>query len=245
MHSRLSHIVAVSKRAKSDATTTLTQAHHKLQRTELTKGLSRTYQPLNDEGIGKPPESTKVQVSAIEIIESIKKDLIRLFDITYTQDNGNVLAKADVKVDGQVLVQGATVPFLLFLEKQLTDIGTFVNKLPVLEPSENWTYDPTTGHFKTDPVKTLSTVKKPRNHEKAPATDKHPAQVDVYFEDVPVGEWSAVKFSGALPATQVKTLSEKVRKLQDAVKVAREEANATEIPNMTVGAAVLGYLFDN
>jgi hypothetical protein len=34
---------------------------------------------------------------------------------------------------------------------------------------------------------------------KAEATEKHPAQVEVYHEDVVVGQWKTVKFSGALP----------------------------------------------
>lgn len=49
-------------------------------------------------------------------------------------------------------------------------------------------------------------VQVPRNHVKAEATDKHPAQVEVYHEDVPVGYWTTVKFSGALPARRVNEL---------------------------------------
>ncbi len=57
---------------------------------------------------------------------------------------------------------------------------------------------------------------------KAEATDKHPAQVGVYYEDVAVGFWRTVKFSGALPAKRVGELLERVEKLQQAVKFARE-----------------------
>ena len=49
-------------------------------------------------------------------------------------------------------------------------------------------------------MQTLRTKKVPRNHVKAEATEKHPAQVEVYYEDVAVGYWTTVKFSGALPA---------------------------------------------
>ena len=31
------------------------------------------------------------------------------------------------------------------------------------------------------------------------ATEKHPAQVETYTEDIKVGEWTMVKFSGAIP----------------------------------------------
>ena len=44
----------------------------------------------------------------------------------------------------------------------------------------------------------------------AEATQQHPAQVQVYMEDVPEGDWTTVKFSGALPASRVRTLLERV-----------------------------------
>lgn len=44
----------------------------------------------------------------------------------------------------------------------------------------------------------------------------HDASADcwkVYYEDVPVGYWTTVKFSGALPAKRVNELLERVEKL--------------------------------
>lgn len=241
--SRLSHVVAVSKGVKSQADATMTKAHHSVQRVEGLKGLSRVYQPLNDEELPKPPESTRVQVTAADVIKEIQADLIRLFDVTATQDYGNTEATADVKVDGLVLVPDAPVSYLLFLEKQLVGLKTFVGKLPTLDQSESWEFDGASGHWRTEPVKTVSSKRVKRNHVKAEATDKHPAQVEVYDEDVPVGHWLTTKFSGALTATRVKELADRVTKLQEAVKIAREEANATEVPDRHVGEAVLSWLF--
>lgn len=241
--SRLSHVVAVEKSVKANATATLTNAYHRLQRVEQTKGISRTYRPLNDGDHVLPPESTKVQINANQVIEDIQKDLVRLFDVTATKDQGNLVASADVVVDGQVLVMGASVPTLLFLEKQLIDLTTFIKKLPVLDSSEDWTLDANTGLYKTSVVESFRTSKTHKNHVKAEATDKHPAQVEMYSVDEPVGIWSTVKFSGALQATRVKELTDRIIKLQEAVKAAREEANATEVGNKTMGEAVLGWLF--
>ena len=241
--SRLSHIVAVEKSVKANAVATLTDAHHKLQRHEQTKGISRVYRPLNENDHVLPSESTRVQINAEAVIEGIQKDLVRLFDVTATKDQGNLVAHADVVIDGQTLVSQATVPTLLFLEKQLIDLGTFIRKLPILDPSEHWTRDENTGHFKTEPIGAFRTSKVFRNHVKAEATKEHPAQVEVYQADEPVGVWSTVKFSGALQASRVKELTDRVTKLQEAVKVAREEANATEVENKTMGEAVLGWLF--
>jgi hypothetical protein len=92
-------------------------------------------------------------------------------------------------------------------------------------------------------MQTIKTKKIPRNHVKAEATEKHPAQVEVYYEDVVVGTWRTIKFSGALPASRVNELLNRVEKLQEAVKFAREEANNLEVTEPKVGAKVFQYLF--
>lgn len=120
-----------------------------------------------------------------------------------------------------------------------------MRKLPVLDASESWTFDPGADAYATEPVQTLRTRKVPRNHVKAEATDKHPAQVEVYYEDVTVGYWRTVKFSGALPAQRIHELQTRVQKLQQAVKFAREEANAHEVTPQTPGEKVFAYLLDS
>lgn len=240
---KLNQIIAVEKGVKSKSLQDITAAHHKVQKPVQLAGISRTYQPKDEEGEQLPPESTRVQVKTEDVLREMSASLTRLFDVTATKDWANCSARADVTVDGRTIVREVPVSYLLFLEKQLTDLHTFVKKLPVLDASESWSLDPSTDWWKTDPVRTIRTKKVPRNHVKAEATDKHPAQVDVYYEDVPIGYWTTVKFSGSLPAKRVNELLERVEKLQHAVKFAREEANGAEVTDQRVGDAVFGYLF--
>jgi hypothetical protein len=240
---KLNQIIAVEKGVKSGALRDLTDAHQSLQKPALLSGISRTYQPKDEEGEQLPSESTRVQVKAEEIIDRTTAILTRLFDVTATKDWANREARADVKVDGNTVLDDVPVSYLLFLEKQLVDLHTFVKKLPVLDSAEFWTHDASADCWKTEPVRTVKTKKVPRNHVKAEATENHPAQVEVYYEDVPVGSWTTVKFSGALPAKRVNELLERVEKLQHAVKFAREEANGIEVTDQHVGEAVFGYLF--
>jgi hypothetical protein len=240
---RLNQIIAVEKGVKSRSFAELTEAHHALQKSALLSGIARTYQPKDEEGEQLPPESTRVQVKADEVIRQTVAILTRLFDVTATKDWTNCDARADVVVDGEPLLREVPVAHLLFLEKQLVDLHTFVKKLPVLDAAESWNYDASADCYATDPVQTVRTKKIPRNHVKAEATEKHPAQVEVYYEDVTVGYWRTVKFSGALPAKRVNELLERVEKLQQAVKFAREEANGVEVTDRTAGEKVLGYIF--
>ncbi|WP_338866741.1 hypothetical protein [Myxococcus stipitatus] len=239
---KLNQIIAVEKGVKSRSQQELTQAHHDLQKPQLLNGIARTYQPRDEEGERFPPESTRVQVRTDDVLKKTKEILTRLFDVTATKDLTNCHAKADVRVDGKVLLKGAPATYLLFLEKQLVDLHTFVKKLPTLDPSETWIPDPAQGLWATEPVQTAKTKRVPRNHVKAEATDKHPAQVEVYYEDIVVGYWKTVKYSGALPALRVHELLERVEKLQQAVKFAREEANGVEAQELKSGDSILGYL---
>ncbi len=243
MTAKLNQIIAIEKGVKSASFGELTEAHHLLQKPSLLAGISRTYQPKDEEGEHFPPEFTRVQASAETVIKDTAKILTKLFDITAAKDWANCQAKADIVVDGQTLARDVPATYLLFLEKQLVDLHTFVKKLPTLDPSESWAFDPSADCFVTDPVQTAKTKKVPRNHVKAEATEKHPAQVEVFHEDVVVGYWKTVKFSGALPASRVKELLDRVDKLQQAVKFAREEANSLEAPDKKVGDSVFGYLF--
>ena len=147
-------------------------------------------------------------------------------------------------VDGQTLLTQVPATYLLFLEKQLVDLHTFVRKLPVLDASETWSFDRVrrllgdrAGADDAD-QEDAAQPRQGRGHRAS-----IPAQVEVYYEDVIVGYWRTVKFSGALPAQRVNELLERVEKLQEAVKFAREEANNIEADEQKMGERVLGYIF--
>jgi len=240
---KLNQIIALEKGVKSRACANLTEVHQRLQKAALLTGITRTYRPKDDEGERYPPESTRVQVRAEEIVQRSAAILGELFDVVATKDYANGSAHADVIVDGKPLLTQVPVTYLLFLEKQLIDLHTFVSKLPVLDPAESWRFDSTQDCWASDPAETSKTKKVPRNHVKAEATERHPAQVEVYNEDIVVGYWKTVKFSGAVPAARVRELTERVEKLQKAVKMAREEANSIPVQSVVNSAQIFGYLF--
>lgn len=242
---KLHSILAIEKTAKAEGDKTLTSAYQTVQKEPLLSGISRTYQPRDDEGDTLPSESVRVQTNVESILVGVATGMERLFDVTFTKDAGNRSAVANVVVNGTTIIEGAPATYLLFLEKKLTDLKTFVSKLPVLDPSTVWSEDATqdSGVWSSEEVKTTKTKKIPRNHVKAEATDRHPAQVDVYFEDVIVGDWTTKKFSGAIPASRRAELLSRVNALSDAVKVAREEANSVDVDDRKAGKAIFDFLF--
>lgn len=240
---KLNQIIAIQASKKSHAKESLTEAYQSLQKNDLLYGISRSYKPKDEAGEALPPESKAVQLKVQDAIARVTKSLAEMFDVVATQDWANCEAKADVMIGGRTVVKGAPVTHLLFLEKQLVDLLTFIEKLPVLDAAERWSFDATQDCFASEPYQSLRTKKVPKTHIKYEATKEHPAQVEMYMEDVTVGTWTAVKYSGAIPATKKNTMLERVRALQDAVKSAREEANSKEVELKKVGESILDFIF--
>lgn len=243
MSVKLNQIIAVESGVKTKAERGLTDLYHLVQKQALLSGITRTYTPKDDDGDRLPSESTLVQVRVPEVLQQVSSVLTRLFDVTLTKEHANQVAHANVVVDGNTLVEDVPVTYLLFLEKQLVSIKTFVEKLPTLDPASLWQYDVNNDQWVTAPVQTVRTKKVPKNWVKAEATEKHPAQVEVFHEDVLVGTWTKIDSSGAIPATRKSELLNRIEKLQTAVKFAREEANSLEITDFEAGSQVFSYLF--
>lgn len=240
---RLNQIIAVTNGKKGQAQKDLTGTYHRLQKEHLFSGIARTYCPKDDEGERLPAERSLVQCKVKDELAKAVTSLTDLFDAVATQDFGNCDCGADVVVDDITILKRVPVTFLLFLEKQLIDVRTLIEKLPTLDPTETWAYSNDQDCYATAPIETTRTKKVPYRFVKYEATKEHPAQVAVLTEDVIAGHWSTTKYSGAVSVKERNEMLDRVRKLQDAVTFAREEANSAEVPQKSVGAAVFTYLF--
>lgn len=240
---QLNQIIAVVNGKKTRSASELGELYKVVQKPELFNGLVRKYRPLDEEGETQPTETKNVQLTVHNSIHKVQDILGDLFDLVCTQDIANCTAKADITVDGKVVVEQVPVTHLLYLEKQLVDIRTFVNHLPTLDPTEKWEFDSNTSLQMSSPTVSNKTKKVMKNHVKAPATEKFAAQVDVYTEDVKVGEWTAIKFSGAISALEKNQMLSRINDLIDAVKSAREKANTMEVVPTKIAKKLFDFVF--
>lgn len=240
---KLNQIVAVVNGKKSEAQKGLTEVYRKCGVAELFTGLSRTYAPKNDGDEVLPSEGKQVQYTVAEALKEFQEVLGGLVDVVATQDFANGDARADVVVDEVKVLEQVPVTYLLFLEKQLVDLHTFVSKLPTLDSGENWTLDPNRDLYVSSTSVTNRTKKILQSKVLYEATKEHPAQLEKWNEDVTVGYWNIVKFSGAVSVRAKKEMVDKVKKLQDAVKFARENANSLEVKQVKVSDKIFSYLF--
>jgi hypothetical protein len=245
MAKRLNQVLATEKGTKTRIYAEFTELHKATQKQELFEGHLKTYKPLveDDPNARIPPQAKKVQLIAREALATAAKQLTELFDVTATKDWANLQAKSDVVVDGQVLLKDVPATYLLFLDKQLSDLMKFVSSICELDPGVDWRADPATGQYRGDPVHTQRTEKKQRAIVLYDATEHHPAQTQLITEDQVVGYWESTRFSGAIGKDDKQRILDRVRKLADAVKEALEKANMVEVTEQRPGATVFAYLF--
>jgi hypothetical protein len=243
----LGQVLAIEPDIRGSAMRTLTDAHQVLGKPAMLEGISGEYTPHVDGGEELPREEQRVQVTVKEMIEATRDPLTAMFDITAARDftNGCGRAVANVELGGEVIVKGAPVPYLLWLVKRLDDLRTFVQAMPTHSPSTIWDeVGEDRGVYQSLPVKTARAVQSHKVITVAAATDKHQAQAQIVAENVNVGTWTRVKFSGAMPVVRKEQILRRIASLRAAVEAARAEANRTEAEEPHIGARLWGYVFD-
>ena len=240
---KLNQLIAILNGVKQSSAKAATEAYQLCQKPALFQGLSRTFAPREDDGYVYPSESQKITLKASDVIDKFIAARSEFFDLAATQDFANTKACASIVVDGRVVLADVPVPYLLFLEKQLQDVKTFIGAIPMLPVDKEWDYDSNRDCYVTEPKQTTKTKKITKPIVLYEATKEHPAQVKEASEDVIEGTWNLVEFSGALPASRINELKLRVDKLLKAVIQAREEANNMDVDQQQSASAIFGYLF--
>lgn len=240
---KLNQMIAVRKGLSSRTARAITDIYHCFQKPALYAGLARVYQPREENGETFPTERQIVQRNVEDDLQTTATILSKFWDVMATVDWANQDAKGSVEIGGTVVLPDAPVSFLLFLEKQLVDLRTQVYKAPTLDPETVWHADSANGGARSEEVMTTRARKVPRVITKAPATDKHPAQTEVFMTDEIVGDWTLTRFSGALTAARKAQILARIDAMSDGVKKAVEEANNLGVGQMEVGNDLFEYLF--
>lgn len=242
---KLNQIIAVVQGKKSTGEKLLTEIYqHGLKNTSLV-GFNRVYSPLMEDGEKFPNESQRLQSSVAESLRVLLPELTDYYDVVATQEQGNTRAAANIEVDNNVVLQNVPIGTLLFLEKRLEDLHTFVSNLPVLPSDKDWVFDKNRNAYVSYGHQTVKTQKVQEVIVRYEATKEHPAQTELVSVDRRIGNWNTTHISGAIPAQEREQYISKVRSLQVAVKKAREEANSIEVEQVSIGKNILDFIFGN
>ena len=240
---KLHQLLAVLSSVKTKTEKIKTESYHKIQKPSLFQGISKTYTPNDEEGYVYPAEIKPLNETVADVISHFTESSLELYDLSFQQDLANCQAKADIVVDGNVIATQVPVTYLLFLEKQITDLKTFIEKLPVRDISTNWIDDPSRGIAVSEEKQTVKTKKITDFVVAYEATENHPAQVKEVSKDIIEGKWSTVQLNGEISPQTHKELKMKVNKLYQAIVIAREEGNSIEVSNRKIGKDLMNFVF--
>lgn len=240
---KMSQVLGIERATRARVHRDVTTLVRIIDHPELFAGLVRTYKPVDDQGEQLPAETQRVQHKGEDILLDMRRLESDWFDTVATKEWGNTKTRADIKVGDELILADVPVGFLLFLQKRLDDLLTFLRRMPQLDPTEEWDMDRANGYYRSAVVQSQKMKKVPRSLILVEATERHPAQAETFHEDIVIGYWDRIRYSGALSGPRVDDLIRRTVQLRDAVIAAREEANSIEVTKQEVASPLLGYIF--
>lgn len=230
-----------STKTRTDLQSTFTNKPHLFRKKVITFQSSEEGKP------SKTESQSDIQTTLKKELDWVAGFMTKAIDSGYQIDKGNTVAKADIIVEGTPInIKDVPATFLLQLEKHLLQVRELASTIPTLDPAQGFEESKVDGkgYWKAREVEKERTKKDKKVLTLAPATDKHPAQVQVYDADVVIGtlreqEWSTL----TTPAIKSEILA-RVDNLIQAVKKARSRANSMEldITGIKVGKLLLDYV---
>jgi len=203
-----------------------------------------------DEGAAKEADDIKALDDTVKAkLDYTAEHLSRYLDCVLQKEATNQVACADLVVDGVTIATNLPATFLLGLEKKLKNIrDSIYQAIPTLQPGVHWELDPSQGenvYKRVHPEERFRTKRVRKNHVLAEATKEHPAQVEMFTEDVNVARVVKNVWSGMISVAEKSALLGRVEKLLRGVKKARQIANNTQVVKVTVGKELFDYINAN
>jgi len=247
--SKLHELLAVEGNLKSQADKCRTEltATFKSKQHHFTEKIV-SFKPYEENSQAIVESQLDLQTTVAKELKWLSEFAIKALDVAYQVAEANTIARADVILEnGVVLLKNLPATALLELEKRAKELHDFIDSIPTLDPAKGFRPDADRGDgiFKAREDRKTRTKKMNKVLTLAPPTDKHPAQVQLVTEDVPVGDILTLEWSGLITTADKGDMLSRVEEFARAVKRARSNANGVEIPksDVKIGAAIVNYIF--
>lgn len=242
MAMKLFHHLAVGQDVKGGYHKIRNETVGHFKKKDIFEGLDKEYRPLEEGGQPLERQQKEVITTVQERLAWTKKKAVAFIDFELVRDKANTVAVADLVVDGKVLAKGLPATFLLALEKRLDDMREYYDVVPTLDLSKKWEESGQIGVFRHGPVKTFRTAKKTISITIAKATKEHPEQAKAMTEDVTIGCFDSVYFSGMVHARDKAEWLGQIDKLLEVVKKARQQANDVVVDEGKIGETIFDFI---
>lgn len=177
-------------------------------------------------------EQSSLQTTVLDELKWSRKFVESAIDVGFQIDMANMKAVSDIVLeDGTVLAADVPAITLLELAKRLKTVQEFFAAIPTLDPVKGFELDTTfrkPGVYRSREIVRDRTKKIQKPLVLAPATEQHPAQVQLVGDDVVIGRTREVEWSGMITPAEKAGLLERVDEMLRAVKQAQARANASD-----------------
>lgn len=212
------------------------------QEAEMLMGVTVTYHALRDDEHERPPEEKALPTTVMREMHELIGDWVRWIDASIQKEATNQRARADLVVGEETLLEAMPATALLNLEGKLAQLRKLFEDVPTNDVARRWEWDDDQGCYVSAVETKFRTRKVPRSYVLYDATKEHPAQVEMYHEDVVVGEIETVRTSGKIsPARKARILA-RLDALIMATRKARQRANQEEVVSIEVGEILFDYV---
>lgn len=244
---KLHEILAVEQQLKGQAQKTRTELQDTFaKKRHLFEEKLITFIPREEGASPKTESRSDIQTSVNSELAWLSGIWMKAIDTSLQVQIGNTVAKADVVLEnGTILLTDVPAAALLELEKRCAEIQELAKTIPTLDPAKGFRLaeDRPAGVYVAREVEKSRTAKVQDVLQLAPATDKHPAQVQAITKDVVTGTIREQEWSSLLTPAQKGDIIARAEELARAVKQARMRANDVPVQSSAVaGRAMLEFV---
>ena len=208
-------------------------------------GWMRTLEMFEESDATKmEPELQNMEETVDKKLQYIGQHGAKYLNAVFQKEATNQVAKADLIVAGKTLAKDVPATFLLGLESKLKNIRAMYAAIPTLQPGIEWRRDEEIDAYRmVHPEVKMKTAKTFQHKVLYKATDKHPAQIEKWEENVNVGKYVRTVWCGAISSAEKSQLLGRLDTLIIEVKKARMRANDCEVVGHgNIGELILNYV---
>jgi len=190
-------------------------------------------------------ERKEMVTTVLDKLDYVAEHSIRYFDAVLQKELTNQNAEADLIVDGVTIATSVPATFLLGMETKLKRVREIYEAAPTLDPGIKWDETPTLGngvYSASYPDIKLKTAKTFQHKILVAPTDKHPAQIEKWEEQIPVGKYTTTTQSSMLSPAKKSEFIGRVDKLIQACKQARQRANCQTVVGGDIGKKLFDFI---
>lgn len=198
------------------------------------------YEEIIEGELEIPEERVELVTTVTKELDQLENILGKYIDASIQKEMTNSQAEATVSVDGLEFTLSATA--LLNLESKLEDLKDVYEGIPTLDPTQVWHYDDAQDTYVSETRAAYRYKKVPKSFVAYEATKEHPAQVEVFNEDIPTHKRETIVYSGAISVAEKREKLARIDELLTAVKQARQRANDIEASDIKIADEIFAWI---